>query len=285
MYAHIVSWNLLYSKYTKYNSAYHGQGDMQPESPEQTAHRNHLNALAIRALKPDVLLVQEAGLDLDIEHYTSAGVSASVEGRREGCKVLLRSAAAGGMYAELPVRGVGVDLGHGKTAAVATLGAGSREAVTFASVHLAGGKEMTSALKAEQMARVLANVPSEGPCVIAGDFNDTNPESGELGALLAGAGFTRLECAGPTGASSDLKTPLTLDHVFVRALPGTRVASLPFPVQVPSNPWAPEAHVGSDHVPVSFVVSFEAPVAHPSGAGAGAGTGASAVTTEEAILV
>jgi endonuclease/exonuclease/phosphatase family metal-dependent hydrolase len=183
-------------------------------------------------LDVDVLLLQEHDLACSVPGY-SFGVHAFTDGRWEGCSVLFRDAPTS------TFRTFTVDLRHGKTAAVAEM-----DGVVFVSVHLKGGPGTEEDRRA-QMALLLKALPAEGPCLIAGDMNDTDPDA-TFGALLAAARFKRAPYDGFSGFNSALTTPLVLDHMYARQVTVVDV-HLPYALE---NPWLSDATSGSDHAAV-----------------------------------
>jgi hypothetical protein len=243
----VVSYNLLSHGYTKFNQALHGQST-PVESHDQMAARRRREQDLVAALNPAVLLLQEHDHDFAVAGYRR-GVRAFVDGRTEGCSVLLADAVAAEMDTSFTV-----DLGDGKSAAVGLVGG-----VWFISCHLKGGPGSEGAKKRQVGTILRALRVAAGDtfyAVWAGDMNETAP--GELfGEECAGAGFTLLDPVGPTGLTSRMDTALALDHVLLHGLPrGAVTVELPL-VPDTKTPWAPDATQGSDHVPVVIRVSSD----------------------------
>lgn len=236
----VVSYNLLSHGYTKFNQALHGQ-PTPLESEEQLATRRRRELDTIAAVSPAVLLLQEHDTDFAIPGY-NRGVRACVDGRTEGCSVLLADSCPHGMDTSFTI-----DLGDGKSAAVALVGG-----VWFVSCHLKGGPGSGHAKK-RQVASILCALGKEAgraySAVWAGDMNETAP--GDLfGEECAAAGFTLMDPVGHTGLTCAMDVALTLDHVMVHGLPRASV-SIELPLAPDARtPWAAGAEQGSDHVPV-----------------------------------
>jgi endonuclease/exonuclease/phosphatase (EEP) superfamily protein YafD len=187
---------------------------------------------AVTALAPDVLLLQEHEVGVAFPGYTPEGTSVlfkATAGPAEACRGAWQ-----------------LDIGDGKSAAFAVAASGT----VFVSVHLRGGPGSADA-KRRQLEMVLGALSEHaGPCVIAGDMNDVDPAA-NLDATLGTAGFVRVPPAGPTGLTSDLRTELCLDHVYLRGVKASAPLALPYAVE---NPWLPGAILGSDHAPVMLEI-------------------------------
>jgi hypothetical protein len=252
----VCTFNMLARPYTKFNKALHGASGPL-ETLEQTAARHALNIELLRGIDPMFALLQEHDRELHPSVLgATASVCAFVEGRSEGCSVLAFEGHSG-------IGGVTLrhtwtlDLGEGKTAAFALVNV-KKASWTFplllVSVHLKGGPD-SGPVKVKQITAVLAQVPPEVPCVLAGDMNETDPAA-VFGGLLKDAGFTHVEPTGPTGLNSPMTVQLTIDHVYTRGLAEVKMAPMAW---VPREPWGPGAVVGSDHVPVVFDIGFSVP--------------------------
>jgi endonuclease/exonuclease/phosphatase family metal-dependent hydrolase len=222
----VATFNMLSHGYTKYQTQ-----DGQVETEEQQRRREERNGVLIQKLDADVLFLQEHDRDLSIEGYPFS--ARAFVGKWEGCSVLFRKPPAVALH----TRTVGI--GYGKSAAIADM-----DGTVFASVHLKGGPDTKDARKM-QVAMLLHALPPTGPCIIAGDMNDTAPEE-TFGDLLGAAGFKRTAYDGFSGFSSDLNTPLAIDHMFARGVTLQDV-HIPFAVE---NPWIAESTSGSDHAAV-----------------------------------
>jgi endonuclease/exonuclease/phosphatase family metal-dependent hydrolase len=224
----VATYNLLAHPYTRFQT---GTGVV--ETPEQQGVRDARTKARIEALGADVLLLQEHDRSLDLE--LPFGVRAFAYGRHEGCSVLFTRAPT------TTFRSFTVDLRHGKAAAVAEM-----DGVLYVSVHLKGGPgAKTKADRKAQVALLLQSLPTESPCVMAGDMNDQEPDE-TFGDLLSSAGFVRAPYDGFSAFTSDLSWRVVLDHMYVRGAALTHV-HVPFAVE---NPWAAGATSGSDHAAV-----------------------------------
>ena len=233
----IASFNLLYHGYTKFNQPFHKNPAERTETIEQRDVRYERNRLLVDTMAVDVLLTQEHDVTLKFDDYAVAG-SAFVEGRGEGCAVLLRR----GTPVEAARRQVvTVDLGEGKTAVIVVVdGFG-----TFVSLHLKGGPE-SKEIRLKQLRTVLGLTDSTLPCLIGGDFNE-DAVADSISPLMATCGFAESPYPGHTALHTDMETPLALDHFYLRGFTSLNTA----PFMVPKNPWDPENLVrGSDHVPL-----------------------------------
>ena len=247
-----MSFNMLATQYTKFNTALHGGAT--PGCKETAAQRDAryaMNQDRLAHLDADVLLLQEHDVACALPpEYQGYGVHATVERREEGCSVAFSSKDAGALPVCACYRTL--DLGEGKTAAIART-----PGLTYVSVHLKGGPGSVP-IRNEQVRWLLANVPAAcggDPVLIAGDMNEAAPDepvtgSSEpsLSALFASQGFRRIPYAGYSGLNGGMTVPLAIDHVYVRGMDDVDVrVTLPYQ---PACPWAPEARVGSDHVPL-----------------------------------
>lgn len=241
----VVSFNLLAHAYTKFNAVLHKQTDTREESAEQKHTRRARNAALIATLRPEVLLLQEHDLDVRVEGY-ARGVRALVDGRTEGCSVLLADWSPLAVEASFTV-----DLGDSKSGAAAKVGG-----TWFVSSHLKGGAGSDDA-KVRQTRCLLHTLDAmddpRAPAVWAGDMNETEPGR-VLQPPAAEHGFQLVPSVGPTGLTSGaMVTALELDHVFVRHLGTTPRQTVPVP-PVEGGPWAPTSTQGSDHVPVVLTI-------------------------------
>jgi hypothetical protein len=242
-----VSFNALAHGYTKFSTEHHSGPGAPPRSLESEAQRLQRyakNQNVLGALRPDYLLTQEEDFDGPALPGFQYCASVALFDRTEGCVIRSRVNPI--------LHSVGVDLGEGKTAVVAFL----RSGLTLISAHLKGGPG-SDPVKVAQVRRILTFVPPVGPAIFGGDFNSTNPEE-VLGGVLGPAGFTHVPNEHPTGLTSDLSTPLILDHFFIR---GDFTAVAAPVIQTPASPWLPGAVVGSDHVPLLITLGPTSPPA------------------------
>jgi endonuclease/exonuclease/phosphatase family metal-dependent hydrolase len=237
-----VTFNMLSHGYTKHNSAVHGNGPARSlESVAQRDRRRALNAALVASVDADVLLLQEHDEDVSLPHYSSTITRAFVDGRSEGCSVAVKDGSGGGgIIAQWTL-----DLGDGKTAASALV-----HGVWFTSVHFKGGPG-SEPMRREQAARLVARLSPTGPAVIAGDFNDTDPDS-TVGSVL-GPEWKRVPYEGHSGLNGGMTVPLAIDHVYVRDLEGATAA----PMLPPKQPWLDDVVCGSDHVPIVVTLPLD----------------------------
>jgi endonuclease/exonuclease/phosphatase family metal-dependent hydrolase len=229
-----ATFNLLSTLYTKFSTVHHAGPSAPPRTLETPAQRDARRAAAqatIDGLQADVLCTQEHDVDFSVMGFAYQ-VMVTAWDRQEGCRVL----------SNVPFRwSMGLELGEGKTAAIACLVNG----VVVVSTHLKGGPD-SGPIQQAQVARILQFVPKGSPCVFAGDLNATDPVK-VFGATLEDHGLHRVPSSTLTGMNSALDTLLTLDHVFVRDLTATELVT----GCVPRPPWTDTAtSTGSDHAPL-----------------------------------
>ena len=239
--AMVASFNLLATAYTKFSTAFHSPGapPRALESDAQKQARRRVIQQVVNDLGLDYLLTQEHDDDFHIEGFL---YEAKVLGwdRTEGCRILSRETEFEST--------LGVDLGEGKTAVIAT----TIDDRTLVSLHLKGGPGSADVQRA-QMARVLQCIPPDkyGYCVLGGDMNTTDPEA-VFGDLMHAAGFVHIANSTPTGMSSAFDVKLVLDHFYLRASSRERAdCAIVATGMEPASPWRTDVpSSGSDHVPL-----------------------------------
>ncbi len=244
-----ATFNALAHPYTKFNSAHHGHSETAVETATQQTRRYELNARALAEFYADVLLLQEHDQAFVVPGYRRI-MRAFVDGRSEGCSIALADSSPMEFLSAATV-----DLGEGKSAVIAKIAA---DAACFwaVSLHLKGGRD-TDDVKRSQVQRVQTTLQALGfakdtdTLVFAGDMNDVDPDR-TFGALLrTGCNVCWHAPVGPTGLTSAFDKAIAIDHVFVTC--DRRVEIQPLR-HAPGSPWATDAVVGSDHVPVLFTV-------------------------------
>ncbi len=242
------TWNLLAREYTHYNQAAHGNGpahgppEARREAAWQTKDRYLLASAALLTCSADVVCLQECSVSfLDPAHNAMAGVlkeAYSVFEARDasaspGAVVLLkkkhgRLTLAPGLAPQV-IAGARFG-GASKTAcAVPVVRAGQPEPLWIVSGHFA----FNAAERSEHLAAI-ADAVGAAPVILAGDFNAKAPALAAVDVPWF-QGLTRVPCTDPTGLTGDLSTPVPIDHVYWRGLPGLTPQA--FTEKVPTAPW------------------------------------------------